>query len=603
MKIDPARKEFDTRRMQTDESRCRGASEAIFPAAVVRGRLSDDEWGRRRRAAQRWRTAAALLLLAVPGSAASMAAEGRRPSVLLILVDDMGYSDPGCFGGEIQTPHLDALAAGGLRFTAFYNTSRCCPTRASLLTGVYAHQAGLGRMTFDRELPGYRGQLGRNVATIAELLGAAGYRTSMVGKWHLSLTEEYEGHMRQLNRQAPRAEFADLASYPVGRGFEEHYGIIWGVVNYYDPFSLVRNTAAIETVPEGYYVTDAFTDAALEFLDRQARGEAPFFLYLAHCAPHWPLHALPEDIAKYEGVYSDGWEGIRRERHRRQLELGLFAPGAAALSERFDSDVRWKEHELQEWDARRMECHAAMLDRVDQGVGRIVARLRELDRLDDTLILFLSDNGASREEPSVPGFDRNSQTRAGERVVYFGRDLPKERMPGPETTYAGIGPRWANAANTPFRLFKASPYEGGIRTPLIAHWPRGIAARGGITRQPGHVIDVMATCLDVAGVSYPQSHRGHALIPLEGVSLAPAFAGRELPERALYFEHFGGRAVRRGDWKLVKTPAGDWELYDFARDETETNDLAGQHPQRVRELAAEWDAWAWRAEVLPAPQD
>ena len=526
-----------------------------------------------------------------------------RPNILLIMVDDMGWSDLGCYGGEVRSPHIDRLAERGLRFSTFYNCGRCCPTRASLLTGLYPHQAGVGRMTFDGGLPGYRGELSRNAVTIAEVLQEAGYRTAMVGKWHLSLTEERDDHMRQLNNQEIRPTFADIDTYPVNRGFEEHYGIIWGVINYFDPFSLVHDTVAVVDVGDDYYVTDAFSNKAVEFIDKYGSGDAPFFLYLAHCAPHWPLHALPEDIARYEGVYSAGWDAIRRRRYARQIEMGLIDAGSARLTERFPPRADWQENPTAAWDTRAMACHAAMIDRVDQGIGRIVAKLEAMGELDNTLIMLLSDNGASREEPRRPGFDRVSETRDGRPVTYYGGDQPQELLPGAEETYAGLGPEWANVCNTPFRYYKATQHEGGIRTPLVVHWPRGIAAsQGGVTHQAGHVIDIMATCLDAAGADYPDAYGGHAIVPLEGQSLLPVLAGEErTPHDAIFFEHFGARAVRQGDWKLVSLPQGEWELYYAPLDQSETVNLADRQPDRVRELSSLWQVWAERSGVLPAP--
>lgn len=543
----------------------------------------------------------ALLLVALVPPA--LADAPQRPDLLVVLLDDMGWSDLGCYGGEIRTPNIDRLAAGGLRFSAFYNTGRCCPTRAALLTGLYPHQAGVGRMTRDAGLPGYRGQLSKQAVTVAEVLRQAGYRTAMVGKWHLSLTRELPGHMRHLNNQVLRPHFSDPASYPVGRGFDEHYGVIWGVVNYYDPFSLVRNRQAVGEVPEGYYVTDAFTDEAVDIVERYAQTDAPFFLYLAHCAPHWPLHAPEEDIDRYQPLYAQGWEAIRQARYERQLSQGLFMGKQPSLSEPF-RDRSWHENPDREWDARAMACHAAMIDRVDQGLGRILDKLVEHNRLDNTLILVLSDNGASREEPVQPGFDRVSQTRDGRDVVYYGGGQPKRVLPGPETTYAGIGPDWANVSNTPFREFKASQFEGGIRTPLVVHWPRGLkTARGSITAATGHVVDIPATLIDVAGAEYPREYEGNEIIELAGKSLRPVFEGRTEDARhdAIYFEHFGARAVLRGRWKLVSPARGEWELYDLHNDPTETRNLADEHPERVEKLAADWQAWAERSQVLPAP--
>ncbi|MGH7201980.1 MAG: arylsulfatase, partial [Planctomycetaceae bacterium] len=438
--------------------------------------------------------------------------------MVVVLLDDMGWSDLGCYGGEVRTPHIDALAAGGLRFTNFYNTSRCCPTRAALLTGLYPHQAGVGRMTFDDNLPGYRGRLGENTVTIAEVLKDSGYRTAMVGKWHLSLTETLDSPQEQLkwlNHQGHfDRPFSDPQTYPVGRGFDEHYGVIWGVVDYFDPFSLVHNTTPVRSVPEDYYITDALTEHAVKSIEEFSTGEQPFFLYAAYTAPHWPLHARPEEIAKYEDAYTAGWDAVREARFKRIIEMGLIDADHAELSPR-NGKLRWEDEPNQAWEARAMAVHAAMIDRVDQGVGRIIETLKERKLFDDTLILVLSDNGASPERIGVPGFDRNSETRDGRDVQYFGPNRPKDVLPGPQTTYAGIGPRWANVSNTPFRFWKKETYEGGICTPLVAHWPRGIAAPGAITHQPGHVIDIMATCVDLAGASYPAEREGLKIQPLE----------------------------------------------------------------------------------------
>ena len=544
-----------------------------------------------------------LPLLAWLSVCPALAAAQPRPNIILVMVDDMGWSDLGCYGGEIHTPHIDSLAENGLRFSAFYNTGRCCPTRASLLTGLYPHQAGVGRMTFDNNQPGYRGRLLDNAVTIAEVLRAAGYRTGMVGKWHLSLTTQGDEHMAFLNNQKILDRFSDLDSYPVSRGFETHYGIIWGVINYFDPFSLVRDRTPIRQVPDDYYITDAFTDEAIKQIEDFAAGDGPFFLYLAHTAPHWPLHALPEDIEKYQSTYQDGWRKIRQARYRRQVEMRLLQQDTAPLSTRFDPDADWQRNPTAAWDTRAMAVHAAMVDRVDQGMGRIVKKLVEADELDNTVILVLSDNGASRETPRRPGFDRVSQTRDGQEVIYFGdRDASKSMMPGPETTYAGFGPRWANVANTPFRLFKATQHEGGIRTPLVVHWPNGIAAKGEISGQVGHVIDIMATCCDLAETPYPTEFGGNEITPLEGKSLVPIFQGRQREGHdRVCFEHYGSRAIRRRDWKLVAQPNKAWELYHLVEDQTETRDLAADKPALRDELADEWQSWAERARVVPRP--
>ena len=525
---------------------------------------------------------------------AATAVAAPRPNIIVILADDLGYSDLGCYGGEIETPNLDGLAANGLRFSSFYNTSRCCPTRASLLTGVYPTQAGVGRMTFDQKLPGYRGVLTKERPTIAEALRKAGYRTAMVGKWHVSPTESTPENALWVSHRLDLGPFSDLSTYPTERGFEEYWGNIWGVVDFFDPFSLVHNKTPEPAPPEGFYYTDAINERAAEFVREYGRGEAPFFLYVAHTAPHWPLHALPEDIDKYADVYAKGWDAIRQARYGGLVEKGLIRRDRAPLPPRLDREVRWEDNPDKAFDSRAMAVHAAMVDRLDQGLVRIFEALRENGDWDNTLILFLSDNGASPEEPQrmKPGFDRPSHTRDGREIEYAVNKTP---LPGPQTTYAGIGPMWANVANTPFRYWKKEQYEGGVATPLIAHWPAGMKARrGGVTNEPGHVIDIMATALELAGVQPERS--------IEGKSLAPLFAGKPRDGHgAIYFEHFGARGVRKGNWKMAALQGGEWELFDLAKDRTETRDLAEQHPDVVKELAEMWDAWAKRAQVYPAP--
>jgi len=525
----------------------------------------------------------------------------ERPNIILILADDLGYSDLGCYGGEIRTPNLDALAEDGLRFTQFYNSSRCCPTRASLMTGLYPHQAGVGRMTFDEGLPGYQGRLRDDVVTIAEVLREAGYRTAMTGKWHLSPTKRTGRNALWVSHRLDLGPFSDPATYPVGRGFERHWGTIWGVVNYFDPFSLVRNTTPVESAGEGFYYTDAVNDQAAKFVREFSEGGDPFFLYVAHAAPHWPLHALPEDIERYEDVYQAGWDKIREARYRRMAGMGLLEPGKAPLPARHNKEARWSGNPHKQWDARAMAVHAAMVDRMDQGVRRILDSLDAAGERENTLILFLSDNGASPEEPSQfgPGFDRPSHTRDGRKIRYL---TGKEAPPGPEDTYAGIGPVWANVSNTPFRYWKKEQYEGGTATPLIAHWPAGLKTEPGATAaETGHVMDIMATALELGEADYPGTRNGRKVPPPEGRSLAPVFRGEPLGPRTLFFEHFGARAVREGDWKLVAQAGEPWELYNLAEDRTETRDLADQEKEIAERLARKWQLWAERTHVLPAP--
>jgi arylsulfatase len=526
-----------------------------------------------------------------PALASAATPAGDRPNIVAIMLDDLGYSDLGCYGGEIRTPNIDRLAAGGLRFTRFYNASRCCPSRASLLTGLYPHQVGLARNGRD---------LSRDGATIAELLRAAGYQTAMAGKWHLSATSPLGGkpdgpaHFAWLNHQAEfDRPFADLATYPVNRGFERHYGNIWGVVDYFDPFSLVEGTEPVRDVPDDYYITDAITEKSVESIRVMARDDRPFFLYVAHCAPHWPLHARPEDIDRYRETYRRGWQALRDDRYRRQVAMGLIDPATHPLPELMGRGPDWDELDAgrRDHESALMAVHAAMVDRVDQGVGDIVRALRDVGRLDDTVIVVLADNGASPERYTNPGFDRASETRDGRRIRYT---APFE--PGAEGTWGYIGSHWANAANTPYRYWKAEAYEGGCRTPLVVHGPKVLETPpGSTTSQVGHVIDLMPTCLDLAGVAYPAQFAGHDLKLLEGKSLTPIFRGRRREGHpALYFEHEGGRAVLADGWKLAATARGPWELYHVATDATETNNLADRRPERVAELSRMWRAWANR---------
>jgi arylsulfatase len=502
------------------------------------------------------------------------------------MADDMGFSDAGCFGGEIHTPNLDNMAANGLRFTQFYNCARCCPTRASLMTGQYPHKVGLSKNGRD---------LRRNGITIAEALKRAGYQTAMAGKWHLSRTSplaDKKLHQKWLDHQYdPGHPFAPLETYPANRGFDKHYGVIWGVIDFFDPFSLVDGTQAVEAVPDDYYFTDAVTEKSVEYINQFSRTEKPFFLYVAHCAPHWPLHARPEDIAKYKDTYKAGWEKLRRDRYQRMIKTGLFKKENTHLPPIQDRGKKWQQlsEQEKEFQSSKMAVHAAMIDRIDQGIGDIIKALKSIGQMDNTVIFFLSDNGASPEVPQQPGYDRSSQTRDGRKIHYRGIFEP-----GSETTYTGIGPAWASASNTPFRYWKKESYEGGCHTPLIVYWPKGLKVKpGSITRQPGHVMDIIPTCLELAGASYPSQYKGDKLTALDGKSLLPILTGRTRKEHdSIFFEHMGGRAVRMGNWKLVALKEEPWRLYNLAEDKTETNDLAANNTDRVQAMRAEWDKWA-----------
>jgi len=533
----------------------------------------------------------------------------RRPNIVLIMSDDMGFSDLGCYGSEIHTPNLDALAAGGVRFTQFYNTARCCPTRASLLTGLYPHQAGVGHMMEDRGYPAYRGDLNQRCATIAEVLRPAGYRTYMTGKWHVT---------HYMNKDGPKH------NWPLQRGFERYYGTIQGAGNYFDPMALCRDNTYItpqndpEYKPEVYYYTNALSDNATKYIreHHEQTPDRPFFMYVAYTAAHWPMHALETDIAKYKGKYDQGYGHYRRQRFERMKETGLIRKDWDLSPQAGD----WETFEHKNWEARCMEVYAAMVDCMDQGIGRIVAELKKQGAFENTLIFFLQDNGGCAE-PMGRGADINEkwvaalkdlrplgpdelqpkhappmQTRDG-RAVRGGPTV----MPGPTDTYIAYGRNWANVSNTPFREYKHWVHEGGISTPLICHWPAGIEARGRLCHEPGHLIDIMATCVDAAGAQYPTRRGDQQVQPREGVSLRPVFAGRSLPERVIFWEHEGNRAVRQGKWKLVAKHPSDWELYDIEADRTEMHDLAAQHPEKVQELKTLHENWAERCGVEPWP--
>ncbi|MHC4742560.1 MAG: sulfatase-like hydrolase/transferase [Planctomycetota bacterium] len=514
---------------------------------------------------------------AAPGcSAARQTVSGnqpRRPNIIVIMCDDMGFSDIGCYGSEIKTPNLDKLAANGLRFTQFYNTARCCPTRASLLTGLYSHQAGVGHMTSNYEKPGYIGRLNKKCVTIAEALKPAGYRTFVTGKWHVGAKEK--------------------AWWPLQRGFDRFYGVPEGGGFYFSPTagrSIVLDNEVIHTkdgtpVPEGWHSTDAWTDYGIEFVEQAVRKKEPFFWYLAHNAPHWPLQATDEDIAKYKGKYLEGWDKLRAERHKRMIKMGIVKKNWP-LTPRDKQAPPWDElddDEKKKMDLK-MAIYAAQIDRVDQNIGKLVAKLKELGIFDDTLILFLADNGGCAEGGKF-GFDRR-----------------KEKRIGTAESHSSYGLAWANASDTPFRRYKHWVHEGGTATPLIAHWPAVIKQRGKLTHQPGHVIDIMATCCDIAGAAYPERYQGARITPLEGKSLLPIFQGKERAGHdAIFWEHEGNRAVRRGKWKLVSKHPGRWELYDLEADRTELNNLARTNTKKAEELKKLYRAWAKRANVLPWP--
>ncbi len=532
----------------------------------------------------------------------SSAASAPRPNIIVIMSDDMGYSDIGCYGSEIETPVLDKLAANGLRYTQFYNTARCCPTRASLLSGLYAHQAGIGQMTSDGGQDGYRGDLSRNAVTLAECLKTSGYRTYMSGKWHVT---------KQLKPNG------DKSNWPRQRGFDRFYGTIIGAGSLFDPWTLTRDEKAItpdndpEYKPKQYYYTDAISDNAVKYINEHDKTD-PFFMYVSYTAAHWPMHALPKDIKKYKGKYDAGYEAIRKARYAKMKKLGVIDDWPLSPMPQTWADFPEKNRA---WELRCMEVYAAMVDNMDQGIGRIVKSLEKNGQLDNTLILFFHDNGGCSEgrgrsprkdaaKPRKPyGKDELQtqmvplHTRAGKPVL-TGPDV----MPGPSATYIAYGRNWSTVSNTPFREYKSRNHEGGISTPLIAHWPKGITAKNELRQRPGHLIDIMATCVELSGATYPEKYKGNKIQPMEGLSLAPSFSKDEKPDRALLFEHYGKAAIRKGNWKLVRLGyKKPWELYDLEKDRSEQKNLAEKNPKLTAELAELWEKQARRTKIYPLP--
>jgi arylsulfatase len=525
--------------------------------------------------------------LALSASAAGVAVRRpRQPNILLVVADDLGFSDLGCYGGEIDTPILDSLAARGLRFTQFYSTARCCPSRASILTGQYPHKVGVGHMVTDLGHPGYRGRLSDNAVTLAEVLKSAGYRTFMSGKWHVGTND------------------------PTRHGFEQYFGTLISAATFWDPAQYLRLPQGSRTrsyEANAFYATDATTDYALDFLaEARSTPGQPWFLYLAYNAPHFPLHARPEDIAKYRSRYTGGWDLLRQERLARMKRLRLVARGTRLTPRsKYTNHGETVTAENPPWTslpedrradlAMRMAIYAAMVDRMDQNIGRMVADLRAKGELDDTLIIFLSDNGACAEWDPF-GFDVSSSPN---NVLHRGEDLA--RMGG-RGTYHSVGSAWANASNTPWRMYKHYSHEGGISTPCIVHWPAGFGRRNVIESSPAHLIDLMPTIVQASEALYPERLEARQILPMAGTSLVPALRGARLPERTLYFEHEGTRAVREGRYKLTALRGGPWKLYDMERDRTELDDLAGEQPARVESLAKKWDTWAAENQVTPLPE-
>lgn len=512
--------------------------------------------------------------LTLAGSTNSLAtAFADQPNIVIIMVDDMGLSDIGGYGSEIPTPHLDALAAGGAKFSQFYNTGRCCPTRASLLTGLYSHQAGIGWMTNDQGMPGYQGRLSDDCTTIAEVLGEAGYFTAITGKWHV-------GH--------------DEGGTPLDRGFDRSLNLAAGGIHFSDQTGskggakLFLNGKQIEkddpVVSPPWYGSDLWTRQGLKFVDEANQSGKPFFWYLAHTAPHFPCMAPESTIAKYRGKYMKGWDQLRIERHARQVALGLVDE-SWEMEPRPDAIPAWdslsREKQVRYDDM--MAIYAAMIEEIDNSVGLLVETLRGTGQLDNTLILFLSDNGGNAE--------------TGVKGRYEGD------QPGDPNSNVFIGQCWAHLNNTPFRKYKHFNHEGGIASPLIAHWPAQIKSDSNQwIRTPTHLIDLMATCVDVGNAIYPNERNGVAVTPMQGQSLRPLLTGIDgFRERPLYWEHEGNAAIRIGDQKLVREGGrGDWELYDLAKDRTEQTAI--DDPETQQRMQKQWLEWAKSSDVLPKPE-
>ncbi|EPR68857.1 arylsulfatase [Cyclobacterium qasimii] len=499
--------------------------------------------------------------------------KAKVPNIVLIFADDLGWSDLGCYGGEIPTPNLDALAADGLRFTQFYNNSVCGPSRASLLTGLYAQRIGHTGTNWNEPT-----DYSRSI-NLGEGLQMAGYHTMMVGKW-----------------QDP--------DMPTKRGFDRFYGpMCAGKISYFDevePNPFFLNESKVE-LPDDFYLTDDLTDYALEFLKESelqaATDKKPFFLYVSHIAPHWPLHANEADIVPHRSRYrEEGWNGWSIKRLEKQTELGLI-PQNWPINPRPDNDDDWTMDSLKNWEAERMAVYAAQVASIDQSTGRIVDMLKKSGQFENTLILFLSDNGAAPdggEKPTTNGFFGQNESgtwRLNGEAVQLGSG--PDNLPGPADSFQAYGLDWALMSNTPFRSTKMTGYEGGIRTPLIAHWPKGIQARGEIVNDVGHIIDLMPTFLELANGTYPSELEGRKPLPLDGQSLSPIFQGKKLsPPDFLAWRVPENRVLRSGDWKIISEDENSpWELYNLAADGTETTNLANNYPEKVKNLVGKWELW------------
>lgn len=478
----------------------------------------------------------------------------EKPNIVLILADDLGWSDIGCYGSEVETPNLDWLAANGIRFTQMYNTSKCNPSRAALLTGLYAQQVGY-EANYQQPL--------KNGITFGELLQSAGYRTLWAGKHH-------------------------GADHPMDRGFDRYFGLMEGASNHFNPgpqregepkpaqkrpdrpFYDDRTLYQPFSPPKGYYSTDYFTKYALQWLDEYKDEQKPFFLYLAYTAPHDPLMAWPEDIEKYKGKYSEGYEVIRQRRFEKQKALGIIDQ-TSVLSQATHAPWESLSDSLRRVEEQKMEVYAAMIDRMDQKIGEIIQKLRTLGKLENTVFLFLSDNGASAEVVTLPG---------NGKIGTVGQ-------------WTSLGADWANVGNTPLRFYKNYSHEGGIKSPLIISWPKGLGHQNEVNPFPAHLIDILPTLEELSGAEYPSEFQGKPILPAAGQSLLPSIRGESSQrEKPLFWEWSVGRAARKGDWKLVAYgKQADWELYNLKEDPYETKNLALNQPEKVKELAGLFGEW------------
>jgi arylsulfatase len=509
----------------------------------------------------------------------------RRPNIVLIMTDDMGWSDVGCYGGEIPTPNIDALARDGVRMTNFYNTARCSPSRASLLTGLHPHQTGIGELTTADGPGGYPGSLNQRCATLAETLKAVGYRTHMTGKWHLCSDADTPNE-----------------SWPTRRGFDRYWGTIAGAGSYFAPTTLHdgETPVPIEDLPPDFYYTDAIGEHAAAAIADDAAGGQPFFGYVAFTAAHWPLHARDTDIARMRGRYDEGWDVLRARRHDRQIATGMCQPDATVHDR--DPDVRsWEDTDQKTWEAARMEVYAAQVHAMDRAVGTILTALTTAGVRDDTIVVYLHDNGGCAEEMPFEQAAAEAFRQRRYIVPPSAPDGTKIKMgndpsihPGTADTYTSYGQAWANVSNTPFRLYKRWVHEGGTATPLIASWPAGELRRDAVLPGPHQLTDIVPTLMDAVAAPAPDA----GLPPLAGVSMLAHWRGGPATAHPLFWEHIGNAAMRDGNWKLVREYEQDWELYDLSTDRSEQHDVAGRHPDRVAAMTTAWQQWADRVGVL-----